>query len=85
MRIQVGVSFSKGLRPVRLGKHSTRLAVVALLLAAACQQRGSNEDVRADALVTLPAADSTLQIEIAARDLDGTMALCRPCRDHAAG
>ncbi len=59
---------------MRLAQHSTPLALVALLLAAACQPRGSSEAVRAEALATLRAADSTLQLAIAARDLEGTMA-----------
>lgn len=59
---------------MRLTRHSTRLATVALLLVAACRQHGPTEDVRAEAVAALRAADSTLQMAIAARDLDGTMA-----------
>lgn len=46
-----------------------------LLLAAACGQRGPTAAPREQALATLRAADSTLQVAIATRDVAATLAL----------
>lgn len=59
---------------MRLAQPSRLLALALSLLATACQQSAPAADVRSEALATLRAADSTLQIAIAARDLAGTMA-----------
>ncbi len=59
---------------MRFAARSRLLAVTLLLLGTACQRTVPADDVRSEALATLRAADSTLQIAIAARDLAGTMA-----------
>lgn len=51
-----------------------RVCLPAFLLAVACQQAASAGAVRDEALQSLRAADSTLQIAVAARDLAGTLA-----------
>lgn len=50
------------------------LVLTLLLLGTGCQQTVPGDEVRSEALATLRAADSTLQVAIAARDLVGTLA-----------
>jgi ketosteroid isomerase-like protein len=56
-------------RPSRLG------ALWVLLLTAACGQQSPTAGSREQALATLRAADSTLQVAVAARDVAATLAL----------
>ena len=59
---------------MRFAARARLLALTLLLLGTACQQTVAGDGVRAEALATLRAADSTLQAAIAARDLAGTLA-----------
>ena len=54
--------------------RTLRVALPLLLLAAACEQSAPGTEVRAEALETLRAADSTLQVAVAARDVASTLA-----------
>jgi len=51
------------------------LALPLVLLAAACAQNAPAPEARAEAITALRVADSTLQVAVAARDVDGTIAL----------